>query len=51
MEWYFIALIVIAIVFTVMFGIPTIYDMIIYGGNPLSFIDPVTRTARRGGKR
>jgi hypothetical protein len=51
MEWYFTALIVIAIIFAVMIGFPTIYDRIIYGGNHLFFIDPSTRTARRGGKR
>jgi hypothetical protein len=49
MELVFTIIIIISILLFVLFGIPTIYDWIIYRGNHLSFINPKTRTTFRGG--
>ena len=50
MELVFTIIIIISILLFLIFGIPTIYDWIVYRGNHLSFVDPVRRTAAfRGG--
>ena len=50
MIWWGI-LIIIAIVLLMIFGIPTIYDWIIFRGNHLSYIDRNTGLPKRGGRR
>ena len=49
MELIFTLIIIGSVVLFLFFGIPTIYDWIVYRGNHLSFINPKTRTAFRGG--
>ena len=50
MELVFTVIIIISILLFLIFGIPTIYDWIVYRGNHLSFVDPQRRTAAfRGG--
>ena len=49
MELIFTIIIIASILLFLFFGIPTIYDWIVFRGNHLSFIDPVRRTAAFGG--
>jgi hypothetical protein len=50
MELVFTIIIIVSILLFLIFGIPTIYDWMVYRGNHLSFIDPQRRTAAfRGG--
>jgi hypothetical protein len=49
MELVFTIIIIITVLLFLIFGIPTIYDWMIYRGNHLSFIDPQRRTAAFGG--
>ena len=50
MSWWGILIIVVIILFMI-FGIPTIYDWIIFRGNPLSAFDSNTGLPKRGGRR
>ena len=49
MELVFTISIIVVILLFLFFGIPTIYDWMIFRGNHLSFIDPKRRTAAFGG--